>query len=280
MAYKTIDETFWTDPDVRALSYKGKFLFLYLVTNPHCHYSGVYYLPEMFIQIETGLPLKEIKASLQDLTKEGFIKYDSRRSVVWIVKMARYQIKGGCSNKNMMDGIANHFKTLHKSPLINDFSQYYNDFGIPLASPLEDPSESLAESGECIKEKDKEKGEGAPSGGAPKGTLSDEDFIQKLKDNPAYKHINFATELAKMDAWLMLPKNKHRKKTGQFIINWLNKIDRPMETGPPADQGGFKLCTATNPMPEGARDSWRHPEAKKISEDRAQCPHCKRIWGT
>lgn len=182
MAYKTIDETFWTDPDVRELSYKGKFLFLYLVTNPHCHYSGVYYLPELFIHIETGLPLKDIKAGLRDLTKEGFIKYDPRRSVIWITKMARYQIKGGASNKNMMDGIANHLKTLHKTPLIKDFLQYYNDFKIPLESPLEDPSEPLAESGEgeCIKDKDKDKEKDKKVYGEFQNVLLTDKEFQKL----------------------------------------------------------------------------------------------------
>ncbi len=55
-----------------------------------------------------------------------------------------------------------------------------------------------------------------------------QDFLESLKKNPAYQHINFETELAKMDAWLLLPKNKRRKKTPTFILNWLNKIEAPL----------------------------------------------------
>jgi hypothetical protein len=51
------------------------------------------------------------------------------------------------------------------------------------------------------------------------------DFIELLKENPAYKHIDIDIELAKMDAWLALPKNKDRKRTSQFVLRWLNKID-------------------------------------------------------
>ena len=56
------------------------------------------------------------------------------------------------------------------------------------------------------------------------------DFIETLKANIAYKHINIEIELAKMDAWLALPRNKGRKKTDRFILNWLNKIDKPINT--------------------------------------------------
>jgi hypothetical protein len=64
------------------------------------------------------------------------------------------------------------------------------------------------------------------------------DFISSLKENPAYKEIDIDKELHKMDAWLSLPKNKGRKKTHRFILNWLNKIDRPVSSdeAPPTDK--------------------------------------------
>ena len=55
----------------------------------------------------------------------------------------------------------------------------------------------------------------------------EESFIQSLKTNPAYKHINIDTELGKMDAWLLA--HKGRQKTKRFIVRWLNKIEIPME---------------------------------------------------
>lgn len=59
-------------------------------------------------------------------------------------------------------------------------------------------------------------------------TLSDAEWMESLKINPAYNHINFTIENGRMDAWLALPKNRHRKKTRQFVLNWLNKIERPL----------------------------------------------------
>ena len=63
-----------------------------------------------------------------------------------------------------------------------------------------------------------------------KARLTDADFIAALKANKkAFGHIDIDHELAKMDAWLLLPKARGRKKTKQFVLNWLNKIEKPLE---------------------------------------------------
>jgi hypothetical protein len=58
--------------------------------------------------------------------------------------------------------------------------------------------------------------------------LSDDQFLASLKTNPAYQGIDLDHELAKMDAWLLTPRARGRKKTRQFIVNWLNRVDRPV----------------------------------------------------
>lgn len=60
---------------------------------------------------------------------------------------------------------------------------------------------------------------------SPRKKLTDQEWLNNLKENPAYKHINFDRELAKMDAWLSLPKNHKRQKTRAFILNWLSKVE-------------------------------------------------------
>jgi hypothetical protein len=62
-------------------------------------------------------------------------------------------------------------------------------------------------------------------------TENDLEWFNELRHNPAYAHIDFAREEGRMDAWLTLPKNKNRKKTRRFILNWLNKIDAPIAGG-------------------------------------------------
>jgi len=69
--------------------------------------------------------------------------------------------------------------------------------------------------------------------GAPP-PLSDADFLQTLKTNPAYKGIDVDRELAKMDVWLT--QHPGRQRTRRFIINWLNKVDKPVEIAPKPPQ--------------------------------------------
>ncbi len=57
--------------------------------------------------------------------------------------------------------------------------------------------------------------------------LSDSEFIESLKTDPIYSHIDFDYEFSKMDKWLGL--NPGRKKTRRFMVNWLNKIERPVK---------------------------------------------------
>lgn len=57
-------------------------------------------------------------------------------------------------------------------------------------------------------------------------------FLEKLRANPAYTHIDLSRELAKMDAWLM--SRPGRRKTKRFVVNWLNKIDPGLPQSVPA----------------------------------------------
>jgi hypothetical protein len=60
--------------------------------------------------------------------------------------------------------------------------------------------------------------------------MTDEAFITALKSNPAYKGIDIDQQLGKMEAWLLTPRGGGRKLTRQFVVNWLNKADAPMQT--------------------------------------------------
>lgn len=58
--------------------------------------------------------------------------------------------------------------------------------------------------------------------------MADSEWIEELKKNPAYLHINFTVEMGKMDAWFGIPKHAKRKRTRSFVLNWINKIEPPM----------------------------------------------------
>jgi hypothetical protein len=109
---------FWTDPDVRTLHPDAKFLWLYLITNPHTHVSGIYYLATPTMAAETGLQECLIDTLLPTLSG---IAVDPPRSLVWVKNMLKHQAKG----EKAFKAAAAQLKTLHNTFLIKDFLTVY-----------------------------------------------------------------------------------------------------------------------------------------------------------
>lgn len=120
--YRTIDAAFWTDPKVRSLSPDGRLLFLYLITNPHTHVSGIYYLPRNVMAHETGLIPKTVNTLCDTLSSAGFCGFDVQRELVWVKNMMKYQGRG---EKNLKSAAHHIIEDLHNSPLIVDFAASY-----------------------------------------------------------------------------------------------------------------------------------------------------------
>jgi hypothetical protein len=133
MAYKSIHDTFWTDPKVKKLKPETKLAYLYLITNHHSHYSGIYYLPVDMVSLETGISKKNVKDIFGSLKSDKFMKYDNDMAIVWVINMAKYQING----QKQVQGAANHLSTLHNCPLIKEFLEKYKDLNIPYQYPIE-----------------------------------------------------------------------------------------------------------------------------------------------
>lgn len=120
--YRTIDAAFWTDPKVRRLSSDARLLFLYLITNPHTHVSGIYYLSRGTIAHETGLTAKAVNTLSDTLSSAGFCGFDAESEVVWVKKMMKYQGRG---EKNVRSAAHHIVEDLHHSTLIADFLDAY-----------------------------------------------------------------------------------------------------------------------------------------------------------
>jgi hypothetical protein len=92
--------------------------------------------------------------------------------------------------------------------------------GTPGFSPGSHPLEKRRE------EKKREEEEGVCAAGA--APLDDSQWLESLKANPAYQGIDVDREYAKMITWCQTNKKQPNRRR---FINWLNKCDRPMQTG-------------------------------------------------
>jgi len=54
---------------------------------------------------------------------------------------------------------------------------------------------------------------------------TDEEWMASLKD--LYPWVDIPIEMKRIDAWLSI--NPRRQKTKRFIINWLNKVEKPLQ---------------------------------------------------
>lgn len=125
--YRSIDAKFWTDPKIRGLSPAHKLLFLYCITNSHSHVSGIYYMPKVLMQHETGLSSTEVERGIDTLSRDYLCLYDSTTEVLWVRHMLRYQHHG----EKIRLAVASQLESLHKCPLIKAFLTEYADIKIP-----------------------------------------------------------------------------------------------------------------------------------------------------
>jgi len=72
--------------------------------------------------------------------------------------------------------------------------------------------------------------------------LSDEEFIQSLKNDPAYKGVDVDREIHKLKAWLSVRPGE--QCTRRRLINWLNRADRRID---PFNSGKRQYNPRTDP---------------------------------
>jgi hypothetical protein len=214
MSYRIIEESLWTDPEVRALSPGDKFLFLYLITNPHTHYSGIYYLPFPTIEFETGLSKKAISMGLESLRHGMMIHIEEEKSLVFVKNMFKHQMKHG-NKVNMVKGLGAHFKLLHNSRLINEFLDIYKESIDGMGIPFEWDGYPMG--GRRKKEQEQEQEQEQEEGGETRESLVPHQEIisayhETLPELPHIKEWTDARKKALQARW--------REKTERQNLGW------------------------------------------------------------
>ena len=120
--YRTVDAAMWTDPKVKKMDPRAKLAFLYLITNPHTHVSGIYYLPAAVACYETGMSARDWDRVCDTLSRLCLVKFDRAHEVVWVVNMMTYQ---GTGERNEKSAAYHLHEDLHNSPLVLEFLEKY-----------------------------------------------------------------------------------------------------------------------------------------------------------
>ena len=90
--YRNVQLSFWTDSKVSDdFTPSDRYVFLYLITNPHTSISGCYEISKRQMSAETGYSEEKITTVLKRLENEHRVtRYDGRSSEVLILNWGRY----------------------------------------------------------------------------------------------------------------------------------------------------------------------------------------------
>ena len=205
MAKRLTDSRKWLDEWFLSLPNNYKLLWLYILDT--CNHAGIYKLNVKLAEFCIGSEIN-IEETLSALKGRAI---DLGNNKWFIPKYLKFKYGYLTEKNNMYKAVLN---------LLNE-----EHIDKELVSPFIAPYKGYAR----VKGKGKGKGYYKDK---DKKNKDNKDFLTKIKENPAYSHINIDNELAKMDAWLSQPKNRNRKKTTRFVLNWLNRIEVPLITKP------------------------------------------------
>lgn len=126
--YAQVSPLFWTGKTGKKLRQHGDIqrAAAYLMTSPHSHQSGVYWLPLLYLSSEVGLSIEGASKALAWLSNEGFAKYDEGTEWIWVCEMAAWQIGTELSpTDKRCKGLQQYLTTLPDLPFLPAFIARY-----------------------------------------------------------------------------------------------------------------------------------------------------------
>ena len=90
--YRQVASTFWTDTKVADdFTVEDRYLYLYLITNPHTNLSGCYEVSFRQMSYETGLTPKQVESTIKRLSEDlNVIRYSKATKEVLLLHWYKY----------------------------------------------------------------------------------------------------------------------------------------------------------------------------------------------
>lgn len=193
------ETTKWDDPWFRRLSPAAKLLWQWILD--HCDGAGVIDTDLELASFQIGMPVSE----------------ETRSEIGLRI------IKIECGKWHVQKFVAFQYGTLsadckaHRPVFLSLEKHGLNGYPKGIHTLQEK---------EKVKDTEKEKDKQAREPRAPAASTAE--FLESLRTNPAYAGIDIDDQLHRMDAWLLTPRGRKRKKNHRFILNWLNSADREL----------------------------------------------------
>lgn len=103
-------------------------LAMYLITSPHSSMAGLYYCPIPYMAQDIGMDQEGASKGLAKLSQMGFCEFDEKSDMVFVVKMAKFQLGARLAPKdNRRIGLLKELSRLPKTALLQRFFAIYAD---------------------------------------------------------------------------------------------------------------------------------------------------------
>lgn len=248
-----INTHFWDDSYIIELDSTEKLLFLYILTNPLTTICGAYEITLRRIAFDTGIDKDMILRILARFEKADKVIYKDG----WL--LITNFIKNQSLNPKVSAGIVN---ALSSCPnwVKDRLSISYDSLSKPTIYLNSNLNSNLKETTTSVVVK---KDESDDSLSTPSKKIvskkTDADFLAELSANPAYSHIDVSLEFEKAVVWCSV---NNRQPTKRFFVNWLNRIEKLLETNGVINNGSNK--PKTNQTTDGTNQTTQGDDGKRL----------------
>lgn len=131
--FTKVDERVWSDTAYTNLSDDGKLLFLYVLSCSHRNMIGLYPLPIPYGAFDLGWEIERFSKGLDELSKQGFIKYNKTNHIVFIKNFLKYN---PLENPNQVKGAIKALDTIPTNSIDIELMAYLRTVDKPFIQPL------------------------------------------------------------------------------------------------------------------------------------------------
>ena len=127
MGYRSSTARFWAGIKGKNLTKEALILALYVELYHSAHFTGLYHLAVVDIQLNTGLTEGEIRGAMEELEREGIAIFDRQRTIVFVPGMMLRQLGAEKKiNAKQQKGVVRHLEGFSpESPPVLAFNQFY-----------------------------------------------------------------------------------------------------------------------------------------------------------
>ena len=145
--YVKLAPGFWTGPTGRQLRRAGieaQLVALYLLSNRHSGYNGLFQLPLNYITADTGLSEAAVRAAMAAVEAVGFARYDENSETCWVVNAAQWQLGELRGGDNRIKAQQKEFDAIPEDcPFKSEFlAKYSKPLGIRGAAQAPAPKQA------------------------------------------------------------------------------------------------------------------------------------------